>query len=106
MQHVHGGCWQCIQQVLLRIGRQGGVSSRQHGGHDLSLSKNLIYVQTNNGVAHDGIDCELALHLMAEQQDDAAVGAMTRPTTTSSSMQAQDSRMLRLATQLMGLKMC
>jgi hypothetical protein len=39
----------------------------------VSLGEKLIYVQTNNGVAHDGIDCELALYLMAEQQDAAAV---------------------------------
>jgi hypothetical protein len=42
-------------------------------GMNVSLGENLIYVQTNNGVAHDGIDCELALDPMVEQQDAAAV---------------------------------
>jgi hypothetical protein len=73
----HGGCWQCIQQVLPRnvIGQDTGsiYASTRRPGINVSLGEKLIYVQTNRVVAHDGIDCELALDLMAEQQDAAAV---------------------------------
>jgi hypothetical protein len=48
----------------------------------VSLDEKLIYAQTNNGVAYDGIDCELALGLMAEQQDAAAVDGNDVATTT------------------------
>jgi hypothetical protein len=38
----------------------------------VSLGEKLIYVLTNNGVTHDGIDHELELELMAKHDDNDA----------------------------------
>jgi hypothetical protein len=69
----HGGCWCGNASNKCFRGTNKCFCKISTSGHDVSLGEKLIYVQTTNGVAHNGIDCELELDLMAEQQDDAAV---------------------------------